>query len=51
MAGLLDRHYPRSSLYAVGGNEKAAKLSGINTNRVYFIAYANMASCLPWPVC
>ena len=28
--------------YAVGGNEKAAKLSGINTNRVYFIAYANM---------
>lgn len=29
-------------LYAVGGNEKAAQLSGINTNRVYFIAYANM---------
>ena len=28
--------------YAVGGNEKATKLSGINTNRVYFIAYANM---------
>ncbi|MFV0362393.1 MAG: multiple monosaccharide ABC transporter permease [Suipraeoptans sp.] len=28
--------------YAVGGNEKAAKLSGINTNRVYFYAYANM---------
>ena len=28
--------------YAVGGNEKAAKLSGININRVYFIAYANM---------
>lgn len=28
--------------YAVGGNEKAAKLSGINTNRVYFIAYTNM---------
>lgn len=28
--------------YAVGGNEKAASLSGINTNRVYFIAYANM---------
>ena len=28
--------------YAVGGNEKAAQLSGINTNRVYFIAYANM---------
>ena len=29
-------------LYAVGGNEKATKLSGINTNKIYFIAYANM---------
>lgn len=29
--------------YAVGGNEKAAKLSGINTNLVYFKAYLNMA--------
>ena len=28
--------------YAVGGNEKATKLSGINTNKVYFLAYANM---------
>jgi putative multiple sugar transport system permease protein len=28
--------------YAIGGNEKAAKLSGINTNKVYFLAYANM---------
>ena len=28
--------------YAVGGNEKATKLSGINTNKVYFIAYLNM---------
>ncbi len=28
--------------YAVGGNEKATQLSGINTNKVYFIAYANM---------
>ncbi len=28
--------------YAVGGNEKATKLSGINTNRVFFIAYMNM---------
>lgn len=28
--------------YSVGGNEKATKLSGINTNKVYFIAYANM---------
>ncbi len=29
-------------LYAVGGNEKATRLSGINTKKVYFIAYANM---------
>ena len=29
--------------YAVGGNEKAARLSGINTNKVYFMAYVNMA--------
>ena len=29
-------------LYAVGGNEKATKLSGINTRFVYFFAYANM---------
>ncbi len=28
--------------YAVGGNEKATKLSGINTDKVYFFAYANM---------
>ena len=28
--------------YAVGGNEKATKLSGINTNRIYFLAYTNM---------
>jgi putative multiple sugar transport system permease protein len=28
--------------YAVGGNEKATKLSGINTEKVYFIAYTNM---------
>lgn len=33
----IGRHF-----YAVGGNEKAAQLSGINTNKVYFIAYANM---------
>ncbi len=29
-------------LFAVGGNEKATRLSGINTKKVYFIAYANM---------
>ena len=28
--------------YAVGGNEKATKLSGIDTNKVYFLAYLNM---------
>jgi len=28
--------------YAVGGNEKATKLSGIDTKKVYFIAYTNM---------
>ena len=28
--------------YAVGGNEKATRLSGINTKMVYFIAYAKM---------
>lgn len=29
-------------LYAVGGNEKATKLSGIDTKKVYFLAYTNM---------
>ena len=29
-------------LYAMGGNEKATKLSGINTNRILFFAYVNM---------
>lgn len=29
-------------LYAVGGNEKATRLSGVNTRFVYFFAYANM---------
>ena len=29
-------------LYAVGGNEKATRLSGINTKFVYFFAYTNM---------
>ncbi len=34
---------PGRHLYAMGGNEKAAKLSGINTNKVLFFAYMNMA--------
>ena len=29
-------------LYAVGGNEKATRLSGVNTRLVYFIAYSNI---------
>lgn len=29
-------------LYALGGNEKAARLSGINTNRLLFFAYVDM---------
>ncbi len=29
-------------LYAVGGNETATKLSGINTKKIYFFAYTNM---------
>lgn len=29
-------------LYAVGGNETATKLSGIDTKRIYFFAYTNM---------
>jgi putative multiple sugar transport system permease protein len=33
---------PGRYLYAIGGNEKAAKMSGVNTNRMLFFAYANM---------
>ena len=29
-------------LYAIGGNEVATRLSGINTKSIYFFAYANM---------
>ena len=29
-------------IYALGGNEKAAKLSGINTKRLTFFTFANM---------
>ncbi|MCM8900051.1 sugar ABC transporter permease [Caldicoprobacter algeriensis] len=34
---------PGRYIYAMGGNEKAAKLSGINTNKVLFFTYVNMA--------
>ena len=30
------------NLYAVGGNEKATRLSGIDSRKVYFFAYINM---------
>ena len=33
---------PGRYLYAMGGNEKAARLSGINTKRMMFFAYTNM---------
>jgi putative multiple sugar transport system permease protein len=34
---------PGRYLYALGGNPKAAKLSGIDTKKVMFLAYTNMA--------
>ncbi len=34
---------PGRYIYAMGGNEKAAKLSGINTNKALFLVYVNMA--------
>jgi putative multiple sugar transport system permease protein len=36
------RTVPGRYLYAMGGNEKAARLSGIDTNKVLFFAYVNM---------
>lgn len=33
---------PGRYIYAMGGNERAAKLSGINTNKVLFLCYVNM---------
>ncbi len=33
---------PGRRLYAMGGNEKAARLSGVNTDRLMFFCYANM---------
>ncbi|NLY89693.1 MAG: sugar ABC transporter permease [Firmicutes bacterium] len=34
---------PGRYIYAMGGNERAARLSGIDTNRVLFFVYLNMA--------
>jgi putative multiple sugar transport system permease protein len=36
------RTVPGRYFYAMGGNEKAARLSGINTNRILFSAYVSM---------
>ncbi len=36
------RTVPGRYFYAMGGNEKAARLSGINTDRILFFAYVNM---------
>lgn len=33
---------PGRRIYAMGGNEKAARLSGVNTDRLMFFCYANM---------
>ncbi len=38
------RTVPGRYIYAMGGNEKAARLSGINTNKVLFFAYVNMGA-------
>ncbi len=32
----------RGGIYAFGGNERAAELSGIKTNKVFFLTYVNM---------
>jgi putative multiple sugar transport system permease protein len=39
----LARTVPGRYIYAMGGNEKAAKLSGIDTNKVLFFCYVNMS--------
>ena len=36
-------------IYAMGGNEKAAKLSGINTERLTFLTFVIWASWPRWP--
>lgn len=33
---------PGRHLYAMGGNRKAAELSGVNTKKIMFLAYSNM---------
>lgn len=38
-----ERTVPGRQIYALGGNQKAARLSGINTKKVFFWVYANMS--------
>jgi putative multiple sugar transport system permease protein len=38
----MGRTVPGRYIYAMGGNEKAARLSGIDTNKVLFFSYVNM---------
>lgn len=38
----MNKTVPGRYVYAMGGNEKAAKLSGISTNKVLFFCYVNM---------
>lgn len=40
---LTERTVPGRQIYALGGNQKAARLSGINTKKVFFWVYANMS--------
>ena len=40
---------PGRHIYAIGGNEKAARLSGVKTNRLLFLAYVNMSFWRRWP--
>lgn len=42
-AFLTEATVPGRNIYALGGNSKAAKLSGINTQKVFFWVYANMS--------
>lgn len=37
-----NKSVPGRRIYAIGGNEKAAKLSGIKTERLTFLTFANM---------
>jgi putative multiple sugar transport system permease protein len=38
----MQKTVPGRYIYAMGGNEKAARLSGINTKKVMFLVYMNM---------